>query len=396
MVGLRHGGISCVFGAMGHPNRNNRQCPARIGALRLAYRFTVQNDGQEEGSMRPVHFGENEFHIVRSDTAAAELRECFGISHDRMLVDNDDPAYGPLAPYVAAVVWRAARRSFWLELPDLPDLDSCDNAPGGFPAGLEAEKERLTASDTVYLWLGPLLSEVLLLGFALTIFERLQIDPARLRLVDLSPIRSPLGVEPSIGGLSGEYLEQIGPWRSLDDGLRTAYKDIWLAVTDPAPDRLIGIGAGATYPDPVRNAARAYMAHYPSIASGLGFWEQLALAKCKDSRQKVVRIVADIFGDTLDLAKEMPDWPNDSWLFHRLKQMADPALPHPLVQIYGKGERMRRTEVNLTDAGRAVLAGEANAIALNGIEDRIGGVALSNQKHWLFDGETLVPASAEC
>jgi hypothetical protein len=343
-----------------------------------------------------MHFGENEFHIVRGDTAAAELIECFDISHDLMLVDNDDLAFGPLAPYNNAATWRAARQAYWLELPDRLNLDNYDNLPGGFPATLEGEKDRLTNADTVYLWLGPLLSEVLLLGFVLPIFDRLQIDPARLRLVDLSPVRTPIGIEPSIGGLCCRYLEQIGPWRSLDDGLRTAYKDIWLAVTDPAPDRLTGIGAGAAYPDPVRNAAKAYMAHYPSIASGLGSWEQLALAKCKGSRQKVARVVGKIFGDTLDLAKDMPDWPNDRWLFHRLKKMADSALPHPLVQIYGKGERMRRTEVSLTQAGRAVLAGEANAIALNGIEDRIGGVALSNQKHWLFDGETLVPASAEC
>lgn len=335
-----------------------------------------------------MQFGENEFHIVRSDTTAAELRECFGISRDRMLIDNDDLSYGPLAPYDNAATWQAARETFWRELPDKFDLDEYDNPPGGFPDWLEAEKDHLINADTVYLWLGPLLSEVLLLGSVLTIFDRLRIDPARLRLIDLSPVRTPLGAEPSVGGLSCEYLKQVGPWHGLDDCLRTAYKELWLAVTDPVPDRLIGIGAGSAYPDPIGNAAKAYMAHYPSTASGLGFWEQLALGKCKDRQLKVARIVGHVFGDSMDFA----DWPNDRWLFHRLKQMADPALPHPLVQMYGKGERMRRTEVDLTDAGRAVLAGEANAIALNGIEDRIGGVTLTNENHWLFDGNTLIPA----
>lgn len=342
-----------------------------------------------------MQFGENEFHIVPGDTAAGELDGCFGVSSARVLSDTDDLANGPLAPYDAAAKWRAARRAFWLELPDMPDFDDYDNTPGEFPARLEAERERLANADTVYLWLGPLLSEVLLLGFVLTIFDRLRIDPARLRLVDLSPVRSPLGTEPSVRGLSCEYLEQIGPWRNLDNGHRTACRELWLAVTDPAPDRLIETGANSAYPDSVRVAAKAYMAHYPSAASGLGFWEQLALGKCKDSRQKVARIVGNVFGDTVDLAKDMPDWPNHGWLFHRLKQMGNPALPHPLVQLYGKGERMRRTEVNLTDSGRALLAGEANAIALNGIEDRIGGVTLSKENHWLFDGETLVPGGTE-
>lgn len=335
-----------------------------------------------------MQFGENDIHIVRSDTAAAVLRECLGISCDRMLIDNDNLPYGPLASYDSAEKWQAAREAFWLELPDRLDFDDYDNAPGKFPARLEAEKDRLTNADTIYLWLGPLLSEVLLQGFVLTIFDRLRIDPARLRLVDLSPVRSPLGAEPSIASLSCKYLEQIGPWRGLDDGLRTACMDVWQAVTDPVPDGLIGIGAGSVYPDPVRNAAKAYMARYPSTASGLGFWEHLALGKCKDRQQKVARVVAEVLGDSLDLA----DWPNDRWLFHRLKQMGDPALRHPLVQIHGKGERMRRTEVNLTDAGRAVLAGAENAIALNGIEDRIGGVSLTGGTLWLFDGDTLVPA----
>ena len=342
-----------------------------------------------------MQFGENEFHIVRGDTAAAELRECFGISRDRMLVDQDDLAFGPLAPYESAATWQSARRAFWLNLPDLPDRDNYDKALGVFPAKLEAEQDRMANADTVYLWLGPLLSEVLLLGLALTILDRTRIDPARFRLVDLSPVRTPLGVEPSVGGLCCKYLEQIGPWRGLDDGLRAACRDIWLAVTDPAPDRLIGIGASSAYPDSVRIAAKAYMLRYPSTASGLGFWEKLALGKCTDSRRKVVKIVSAIFGDTQDLARDMPDFPNDRWLFHRLKQIGDPALRHPLVQIHGKGERMRRTEVILTDAGRAVLAGEADAIALNGIEDRIGGVTLTTENHWLFDGKTLVQGGTE-
>ena len=338
-----------------------------------------------------MQFGENEFHIVRSDGAAAELRECFGISRDRMLVDNDDLPYGPLAPYDTAAKWQAARQAFWRELPDKLDFDEYENPPGGFPARLEAEKDRLADADTVYLWLVPLLSEVLLLGFVLTIFDYLRIDPARLRLVDLSPFHTPLGVEPSVGGLSCKYLEQIGPWRNLDDSHRTAYRELWLAVAAPAPDRLVAIGTGSTYPDPIRNAAKVYMGRYPFTASGLGFWERFVLDKCTDRQLKVAMIVARVFDDSLGLS----DWPNDRWLFHRLKQMGSSALPHPLVQIHGKGERMRRTEVNLTDTGRAVLAGEANAIALNGIDDRIGGVTLNNENYWLYDGKTLIQGGTE-
>ena len=342
-----------------------------------------------------MQFGENAFHIVRSDGAAAELKDCFGLLRDRLLIDYDNLAHGPLVPHDNTATWQLAREAFWRELPDQFGFDEHYNFLGTFPARLEAERDRLADAETIYLWLGPLLSEVLLLGFILTVFNRLQIDPARIRLVDLSPVRTPIGVEPSIGSLSCKYLKQIGPWRGLNDGHQTAYRELWLAVAAPAPDRLVAIGGSSAYPEPIGTAAKAYMARYPSTASGLGFWEQRTLDKCKDSRQKVARIVGDIFGDTLELSRDKPDWPNDRWLFHRLKRMADPALPHPLVKLYGKGEKMRETEVNLTDAGRAVLAGEANAIALNGIEDRIGGVTLTKEKHWLFDGNTLIPGGTE-
>ena len=338
-----------------------------------------------------MQFGENEFHIVRGDNAASQLGNCFGIPRDRMLIDNDDLACGPLAPYDNAATWQAARESFWWELPERSEIDDYDSAPGEFPARLETKKDRLASADTIYLWLGPLLSEILQLGFVLTVFDRLRINPARLRLVDLSPVRSSLGAEPPIGCLGSKHLEQIGPWRGLNDCLRSSYQDIWRAVTDPGPGDLIGIGGDSAYPALFGRAAKAYMARYPSTASGLGFWEQRTLDKCMDSRQKVAMVVVNVIDDSMGLA----DWPNHSWLFHRLKQVGDPGLRHPLVQIHGKGEQMRETEVNLTDAGRAVLAGEVNAIALNGIEDRIGGVTLTNENHWLFDGNTLIPAGTE-
>ena len=43
MVGLRHGDVSLSIGAIFHPTRKLPRSPARIGALRLAYRLRAQN-----------------------------------------------------------------------------------------------------------------------------------------------------------------------------------------------------------------------------------------------------------------------------------------------------------------------------------------------------------------
>jgi hypothetical protein len=40
--------------------------------------------------------------------------------------------------------------------------------------------------------------------------------------------------------------------------------------------------------------------------------------------------------------------------------------------------QMSRCEARLTSAGEAVLDGQADALAMNGIEDQIGGVTLNS------------------
>jgi len=100
-------------------------------------------------------------------------------------------------------------------------------------------------------------------------------------------------------------------------------------------------------------------------------------------------------GDVLGGGIERPYYsvPGPGYLFHRLKRMGDPVLPFPLIKLSGDRSDMRAVETWLTDAGLAVLNGDENAVALNGIDETIGGVTLSLSRGslWLFDGETLVP-----
>jgi hypothetical protein len=57
----------------------------------------------------------------------------------------------------------------------------------------------------------------------------------------------------------------------------------------------------------------------------------------------------------------------------------------------GDQKQMRASEVQLTDFGRAVLSGNANVVAENGIDDGIGGVHLSgNQLPAQRDGIELI------
>jgi len=70
------------------------------------------------------------------------------------------------------------------------------------------------------------------------------------------------------------------------------------------------------------------------------------------------------------------DLAGDGYLFWRLRRMSAPEVTQPLVTLAGDPYNMRDCEVTLTDAGHEVLAGRANAIDLNGIDDWLLGVHL--------------------
>ena len=90
--------------------------------------------------------------------------------------------------------------------------------------------------------------------------------------------------------------------------------------------------------------------------------------------------------------REQPDHTGDTYLYDRLQRMGAPGVAHPLVSLMPPNHKMRETTVEVTDAGRAVLNGEANAVALNGIDDWVAGVHLDSKagRVWFHrDGELV-------
>jgi hypothetical protein len=78
-------------------------------------------------------------------------------------------------------------------------------------------------------------------------------------------------------------------------------------------------------------------------------------------------------------AREARPFLGDDWAFDRIERMA--AAPTPLLED--------AVLLRLTDAGRDVLAGRADHVALNGIDRWIGGVHLSGSDvPWRWDEGT--------
>lgn len=92
------------------------------------------------------------------------------------------------------------------------------------------------------------------------------------------------------------------------------------------------------------------------------------------------------------LARETQPFMGDTTYLHRMQPMA--AGSRPLLRLDPPGGPVElATGVRLTDTGARVLAGEADQVALNGIDRWIGGVHLHGRHvPWRWDDgtETIV------
>ena len=119
-------------------------------------------------------------------------------------------------------------------------------------------------------------------------------------------------------------------------------------------------------------AVRRYMAEYPSLRDGLAQSERHALEAIEGGATTARAVFA-----ATQAAESVP-WMGDLMRFARLRAMAEGAAP--LVSVEGEWPGLDEggddPRVALTEAGRRVLAGEADWLALQPQERWMGGVHL--------------------
>jgi hypothetical protein len=161
----------------------------------------------------------------------------------------------------------------------------------------------------------------------------------------------------------------------------------WAAFRAPAPDGLGAIAAARLGELRFLGEALDRLSReYPATRDGLSLTERRVLAAvadgAPDARTAFVRAGA----------RETRPYMGDTTCFGRMDRMA--GGPHPLLRLDPPGRPVERTTgVRLTGTGTRVLAGEADQIALNGIDRWIGGVHLHGYHvPWRWDDgtETIV------
>lgn len=157
----------------------------------------------------------------------------------------------------------------------------------------------------------------------------------------------------------------------------------WSAFTSSAPAPLLRVLESDTSALPYLGAAvRRLLQQYPSTRDGLSRTERQIL--------QVVAEGASTMGSAFraDQRLEEPRFMGDDTYVRYLRALG--ACRNPLLRVDEHGTLMKIT-LQLTGAGRNVLEGRADHIALNGIDRWLGGVHLSDPDSvWRWNGAAMV------
>jgi hypothetical protein len=184
-----------------------------------------------------------------------------------------------------------------------------------------------------------------------------------------------------LGELTPTELASLFPSRHTVTNAELALARIaWQAFRSPDPIAIEAVLAGETSALPfLRAALLRHLEEVPAAVNGLSRTERQLLEVILAGSQTPYAIFA-----AWQMKEEAP-YMGDTPLWWHLKRLSEGS--HPLVMRTDGGrflmpneaqgpEQFPAQHIALTDAGRAILAGQADQLALNGIDRWLGGVHL--------------------
>lgn len=324
--------------------------------------------------------------IVNGDMAAGAFLHAFGAS-DRLLINRDVLSCGPLPRSIRTASWQKVRLDFWRNT--LSHLRDFNFEPS--PIDLVKNATRLCEKDYPCVWAATGNSDQLTISFALHQVVVCGGNVNDVHVVQFEKYPDADQRVRGLGELSPVQLREHPEPRRIPAAELAAYRDAWIAVTAPEPAAVSAFGA--RHPDApwyLRDAVSKFLRRYPSLSSGLNYWDRQLLEDVKNYGPKASSVLAH----TIETMFEDGDLVGDLFMASRLLVMSSPSLPSPLLHFNGNRQHVSRAEVTVTEFGERVLSGEESAFPVNPIDDWAGGVHLSsaNGNLWFNDDGQLVRA----
>jgi len=285
------------------------------------------------------------------------------------------------------VVWRDVLHEG--PVPDVPDEElrrvraaflAGEDAQDIGTAGEFAQRDRTIEEHRhgeYVLWFEADLYDQLQLAQILDRLARLEVAPDRITLICIG---EHLGIARfgGLGELDGPQLAAL-PRRAAVPVSAEAValaQQAWAALRAPDPGGLAAIVAARSpvlrfLPEAFDRLGR----EYPSTRDGLSLTERRLLAAiaggATSAGQAFVRAAS----------RETRPFMGDTWAYEAIERLALGDVP--LVRV---ARPVGRTAgVSITDAGRSVLAGDEDHVALNGVDRWVGGVHLDGREVPRFD-----------
>ena len=150
------------------------------------------------------------------------------------------------------------------------------------------------------------------------------------------------------------------------------YADIWSQFAGSDLQVLLAMLINKDVAALTQNSLGYLLRRLPSRKSGLSEGDAKLLGYIINQAPSAIRAVADSLG-----YNETRDSVGDLNIFNRLTKFASPALAHPLIKIENPEGTLRDCTTEILPLAHEVLAGRANMIELNGLDDWLGGVHLT-------------------
>ena len=323
-------------------------------------------------------------HVVQGALARGSLREALGLNPQQILFNDVYLSVGPAPKSDDLDIWRSMRKQFarddlvneqywWSEEADEHEVT--------------VNLERFVDDSPVFVWVAVGLPEQLLLAWMVYVFDQLELDPSRLRVVQIESMLS----GQQFLSISEMRPEQIGDFhtrqRQLNSEESEALRNAWRVYTSDDPSDLSAYIAEPSPLPLLHEAVSQLVDRYPDKQSGLSVWDERLLHYTAERGPNAARVIGYAMG-----YNERLDYASDDYLFPRLRALGRSDIASPLIKIAGSSQIMRDCRVTLTPFGEKVLAGEASHVEVNGIDDWVGGVHLSSAADNVTfrDGESLV------